>query len=234
MNEDRPGRSRGRSERSRQRRARREAVSGSGPVPDEQAPGRWPGATGGFALFAEAMVTGLLVTLVALPVITLPLALAVGFRHLRRYLRAEDHGVREVWDDVVHGLLPSLLVGLGLVVVSLVLALDIVLGGAGVLPGGTVVVVVGWAVAAVTAVGLVVAARSWDPATGWRRALRGVPEELAADPVGALYVLAAVVFVGVITWQLAPLLVPGLGMLVFAALAVPERLVARATRPDDD
>ena len=173
------------------------------------------------------MVAGVIVLLVAVPVITLPLALALGVRHLRRYLLAEAHGLSEVLADLRRGLLGSLVVGLVALVLSAALALDIVLGTDGVLPGGRVVVVAGWVGLALLGTVLVVAARVWSPEGGWRTALRAVPHEIGADPVGACYVVVAVGFVALLTWQLPPLLLPGLGLLVFASLAVPERLVAR-------
>ncbi|SDD21730.1 hypothetical protein SAMN04489747_0464 [Auraticoccus monumenti] len=173
------------------------------------------------------MVAGVVVLLVALPLITLPLALALGVRHLRRYLLAESHGVGEVLADLRQGVLGSLLVGLVTLLLGTALALDVALGTAGVLPGGRVVVVAGWVGLAVLGTVLVVAARAWSPATGWRAALRAVPQELGTDPVGACYVAVAVGFVALLTWQLPPLVLPGLGLLVFASLAVPERLLAR-------
>lgn len=172
-------------------------------------------------------MAGGIVLLVAVPVVTLPLALALGVRHLRRYLLAEAHGPGEVLADLRRGLLPSLVVGLATVLLAAALALDVALGTDGVLPGGRVVVVAGWVGLALLGTVLVVAARTWSPEDGWRPALRAVPQELAADPVGAGYVAVAVGFVALLTWQLPPLLLPGLGLLVFASLAVPERLVAR-------
>lgn len=173
------------------------------------------------------MVAGVIVLVASVPVITLPLALALGVRHLRRYLLAESHGLGEVVADLRQGLLPSLVVGLVTLLLTAALAADVLLAGSGLLPGGRAVVVAGWVGLAVVGTVLVVAARLWSPADGWRVALRAVPSELGGDPVGAVYAAVAVGFVALLTWQLPPLLLPGLGLLVFASLAVPERLVAR-------
>jgi hypothetical protein len=79
------------------RAARRADASGSGPTLEERDPVRYPGAKGAFALFGEVLLTGLLVTVAGLLVVTLPAALAAGIRHLRRYAGAEQSHVRTFW-----------------------------------------------------------------------------------------------------------------------------------------
>lgn len=212
--------------RTDERTAKRIALSGIGPSGHHVLNSRWPGATGAFGLFGEVLLIGLLVFVVAVPVVTLPLALAAGTRHLRRYLLAEDSGLALFWRDVRAGLPGGLLVGLTALAAVGILALDLALASSGALPGGMIVGVAGWIGLAVVALGISVTARTWDPATGWKRAIRAARREMKADMVGMLYLLIACGFVVLVTWQLPPLLLPGLGVLVLAILAVPERRTA--------
>ncbi|NQX28043.1 hypothetical protein HQQ81_11895 [Microbacteriaceae bacterium VKM Ac-2854] len=203
--------------------ARRAAVSGSGPTPGGSEVGRNPGAIGAFGLFGEVLYLGILVTLAGLAVITLPAALAAATQHLRRYIAAEESGIRLLGRDFVRALPGGLAVGAGGVVVAALLAADIVVAGSGALPGGTVIAAVGWIGLVVLGVALLAAARGWTAVNGWRAALSDVPQQLKNDPVGTLYLAAAVGFVGVLTWMLPPLLIPALGCAALAAVAIPER-----------
>lgn len=208
------------------RAARRAAISGAGPT-DATHVGRFPGAAGGFALFGEVLMTGLLVTLVALPVLTLPVALAAGIRHLRRYLNAEDSRLVFFWRDVRAGLVGGLVVGAITLATVVLLLLDLRLAASGALPGGGFIAVVGWVGLAAVAVAVLGSATAWTPERGWRTAVRGVPGVVAGDPMGAVYLLATVGFVVVVTWALPPLLIAGLGCAALAAVAVPVRPARR-------
>ncbi|NLP83292.1 DUF624 domain-containing protein [Microbacterium sp. CFH 90308] len=208
----------------RQLRAARHAdVSGSGPTLDEREPSRFPGAKGAFALFGEVLLTGLLITAAGLALITLPAALAAGIRHLRRYVNAEQSHARTFWQDWRRALPGGLVVGVTAAILALVLILDIDLAGSGLLPGGPAIAVVGWAGLAAGAVALLAAAGSWTPEGGWRPAVRSIPRSVAADPLGAVYLAAAAVLAGVVTWMLVPLIIAGLGCAAFAVVAVPAR-----------
>jgi len=209
------------------RAARRADASGSGPTLGEREPARYPGAKGAFALFGEVLLTGLLIAVAGLLVVTLPAALAAGIRHLRRYVNAEQSHTRTFWTDWRTALPGGLVVGLAATVIAVVLALDIVLANTGALPGGPIIGVVGWAGLAVLAVALLVAAGAWTPESGWRTAVRGIPSALATDPVGAVYFAVAAVLTGVVTWMLAPLIIAGLGCSAFAVVAIPARRTRR-------
>ena len=52
------------------------------------------------------------------------------------------------------------------------------------------------------------------------------------DLAGAAYLVATAVFAGVVTWQLVPLVIPALGCIALAIVAVPER--PRRARADAD
>ena len=202
--------------------------SGAGPVRSEGPPPRFPGASGRFALFGEVLQTGLLMTLVALPVVTLPAALAAGIRHLRRHVAAEDSRLQFFWADVRRAVLPGAVVGVVALVATLVLLLDIDLARSGFLPGGAVIEVVGWAGLAVVSIAVLAAAGSWAPESGWLAAVRAVPRAVTADPAGALYLTATAVFVVVSTWALVPLFIPAIGCAALAVVALPTRRRGRA------
>ena len=218
--------------RATDRAARRAALSGSGPTHDDSATtARFPGAKSAFGLLGEVLLIGIQMAIVSLPVITIPAALAAGVRHLRRYLRAEDSGLEWFWRDVRASLLGGVGIGAASVVLAAVLALDIDLAGSGVLPGGPIVGVVGWLGLAAVVLALFTAAGRWSPKAGWLVALKGVPRAVREDPAGAAYLIATGVFAAVVTWQLVPLVIPALGCIALAIVAVPER--PRRTRPDD-
>jgi hypothetical protein len=203
--------------------ARRADLSGSGPVREERAPLRFPGATGAFALFGEALLVGLLITVGGILLVTLPAALAAGIRHLRRYLNAEASPQRRFWRDYLAAMPGGLVVGLVALPLVLLLVLDIDLANSGALPGGAAIAVVGWIGLAVVAVALLSAAGAWTPDSGWRPALRRVPAAAVADPGGALFLVAAAGLVGLLTWVLVPLVIPALGCAALAVVAIPAR-----------
>jgi hypothetical protein len=205
------------------RAARRADASGSGPTLEEREPARFPGAKGAFALFGEVLLTGLLVTAGGLLVVTLPAALAAGIRHLRRYVNAEQSHAATFWQDWRKALPGGLVVGVVAVALAIVLMLDIDLANSGALPGGGLISIVGWVGLVVGATALLLAAGAWTPEGGWRAAVRSIPSAVASDPLGALYVAAASVLAGVVTWMLAPLLIAGLGCAAFAVVAAPAR-----------
>lgn len=212
-----------RDHRRDERARRRGELSGSGPVRDEGEIARNPGATAKFALFGEVLLIGLLVGLISLPIVTLPAALAAGAAHLRRFARADDSALRLFWSDLRTALPGGALVGLGATVLAALLALDVALANSGLLPGGPIIAGVGVAGLVALGTALLIAAGRWSAEGGWRGALRSVPASVTADPIGGGYLAAAVVMTGVVTWMLAPLLIPALGCAAFAAFAVPER-----------
>lgn len=212
-----------RTGRQANRAATREARSGAGPTVAGIEPGVNPGATSKFGLFGEVLMVGLLMTIIALGVVTVPIALAAGIRHLRRFVAAEDSRTALFWDDVRIGILPSLRVGVPAAVIAAVLTVDVVLAGSGALPGGGAIAVIGWAGLLVLAVAVLLAAGAWSPTLGWTQAVRAVPATVAGDVAGAAYIAAAAVFAGVVTWALTPLFIAGIGCAALAVVAVPAR-----------
>lgn len=128
-----------------------------------------------------------------------------------------------LWRDFLRALPGGALVGLGVAVLTGVLALDIVLAGSGSLPGGEAIAAAGWVIAALAGGALLLGCAAWNPADGWPQALRSIPGAVQADAAGALYTIAAAAFVGVAGWMLVPLVVPAVGCAVLAAVAIPAR-----------
>lgn len=188
---------------------------------------RWPGAAGAFALFGEVLWVGVLVTVSGIPLITLPAALAAGSSHLRRYLAAEEASVGIFFRDMRRALLGSLAIGALTIVAVLVLTLDLALASSGILPAGPLVVTAGVAGLVLTGLVLVRSAALWRRESGWPTALRATLPSLGADLLGTVYLVVALGLAIVLTWQLVPLVIAGLGCLVFASVVILERKRAR-------
>jgi hypothetical protein len=203
--------------------ARRAAASGSGPVREDVPPARFPGAKNWFGLLGEVLAVGMLVSLASLPLITLPAALAAGVGHMRRYLLAEETTFDSAWRQFKAAFLGGAVVAVASIVLVLVLLLDIDLANSGALPGGPVIAAVGWIGLAAVGLALFTAAGLWTADRGWRRSIALLPGIVRGDPAGAAYTVATGVFAVIVTWQLAPLIVPALGCVVLAIVAIPER-----------
>ena len=191
---------------------------------------RWPGARARFALFGEVLWAGMLMTLIALPVLTWPAAVAAGSQHLRRYLYGEATPVSGIFRDAVRSLPGALVVGAASVALGVVVGIDLALVAGGSLPGGQLVGVVVAVVAALALLLTVVAASMWTPGTSWKALLALAPRVARADLSGAVYSAVALALAVVITWQWLPLGIPVLGMLTFALVAIGERRMVRLTR----
>lgn len=208
--------------RKSQRAAVRAERSGAGPARSGHDPGQNPGAVSKFGLLGEVLMTGLLISLVGLAIVTLPAGLAAGIRHLRRFVAAEDSRPALFWRDVRAAVLPGAVVATIAAVIAALLSLDVLLAEHG-LPGGPVIAAVGWAGLAALAAALLLTAGQWSPERGWRGAVRSVPGSVSADVAGALYHVATAVFVGVATWALIPLFIPAIGCAALAVVAIPAR-----------
>jgi hypothetical protein len=175
-----------------------------------------------FGIFAECLLTGVWIAVAALPLVTLPAALAAGAGHLRRSLAHEQSGRREFTADLRAAVRRGWLVGLaGWAALGLVSA-DLVVVRAG-LPGGPVVGAVG----VLAMLGLVVcglrAAVRWQPESSWRVLLRGAARRTAHDLAGSLVLVCGIAVVAASAWFAVPLAAPALGVVTAAALAVERR-----------
>lgn len=208
-------------DRGARRASRRAALDGTGPTRDQ--PPANPGAIGAFALLGEVLLAGIIVTVLSIPIVTIPAALAAGIRHVRRFVRAEGSPMSALWRDALRALPGGVVTGIVVAALAAVLAVDILLAGSGGLPGGEAIAAAGWAIAALAGGALLLASAAWSPESGWLNAVRSIPGAVQADPVGALYTVTAAAFVGVAAWMLVPLAVPALGCAVLAAVAIPSR-----------
>lgn len=200
---------------------------------------RVPGE-GRFALLGETLLTGLLVLVGSLPVVTLPAALAAGVAHLRRHLGGYDTSVRTFVRDWLAAARDLWLLGVFLVVAVVVVVLNTGLTTSGALPGSPVVRWVTWAAAACAAVVLVRAAAAWsddDPAPGSeatpgtggvRQLLSRGATRFRDDVAGSALLVAALVMCVVLVWMLTPLVLVTGGLLSLAAVAVETRRAARS------
>ncbi len=176
-----------------------------------------------FPLFAECLTAGVLVLLAALPVVTLLPALAAGCAHVKAHVDGETTAVRAFFDRVRAAARGGLGPSIGVVAGFGVLAADVAVVRHAGLHGGGVVGVV----CVVAAVGLAVvvlrAAADWSPRKRWSVLVREAARRTAADPTGSLLLVMALGVLVVVTWQLLPLVVPMLGCVMMAAVAVERR-----------
>lgn len=186
---------------------------------------RWPGATARFALFGEVLWVGVLCCGTGIALITLPAACAAGSAHLHRFLRAESSSTKLFLTDLGSALRTGWLVGVVAVLGTAILLLNIVIANSRLLPGWQFVLAGGVLVLAALVVGLAGTTARWQDSRSWRRAGWAWLQDVRTDPPGVLWLLVAVLLTILAVWQLPPLVVPGIGCLVFAALttAVRER-----------
>lgn len=185
---------------------------------------RLPHGTSGFAFFSEVLLTGMVLFVLSLPLVTLVPALAAGAGHLRRHLEARPDSLAELWADVRRALRSGgWLVSLGLLALLLVLDLNSAVAAGGALPGGTLVRVVSAAVAACAVVVVLRAAGSWSRERHWGANLRAAAAASTADLAGSALLLSAVLLCGVMVWMLTPLLFVVPGLLCLAVVGVEYR-----------
>lgn len=193
----------------------------SGPTAAEVRTARARRRSDTFALFGEVLWTGVLVTVVSLPVVSLPAALAAGSRHLRRHIDGRDDGIRLFFGEFRAALLPG---GLGggivLAVVGVALVLQPTVAIEAGVPGADVLPFVAAAILGALGTLSAAAAAVWRPGRPWRAAIIEGAGRCVAQPRAAALLALAVGLTAVVTWQLPPLLIPGLGCLAFAMTVV--------------
>jgi hypothetical protein len=173
-----------------------------------------------FAILTESLLTGVWMTVAALPLVTLLPAFAAGCAHLRRHLDSEPCGWTEFVSDVREatrtGLRFSLLWWAG----AALLVFDWRVARTGLLPGGPLLIavsVVGLLALAVT--GLRTAA-AWRPGGAW------APVR-TPDLSGSLLLVGGFAAVAATAWQVPPLAAPAVGCLAAAAVALERRAALR-------
>jgi hypothetical protein len=190
-----------------------------------EAPRPRRGASGGFQrtlqLFGEVALTGVLVAVGSLLLVTFVPSLAAGVAHLRRDIHGRPATMRRFaveWWGATKALWP---LGLATVGLAVLLAGDWQLARSGVLPGGQIVALV----VAVFAAGVLVvgfrAAGAWSDDEGEpsgrtaRQALGAGSDRAMDDLAGSALLLGALAMAVVIVWML-----PLLGLVVGGLLAL--------------
>ncbi|WP_432572583.1 DUF624 domain-containing protein [Kineococcus sp. SYSU DK005] len=183
---------------------------------------RAAGAGESFELFAETLLTGVVVALLSLPLVTALPAVAAGTEHLRRHRAGRASGVRVLLRTARAALRGSWGVSAATLAALALLGFN-ALVASGPLPGGGALL----ALTALLAVAVVVvalrAAGSWRPGASWPALARGAARAAAADPGGSALVAASAGFVGLLAWMLPPLALPGAGVVVLGLVAVEAR-----------
>ncbi|WP_182112236.1 hypothetical protein [Actinotalea sp. JY-7876] len=184
-------------------------------------------------LISEVLVVGAVVAVLSLPVVTAVPALAAGARRVRRGADGfAEPPVRTVVRDTGRALRDWWALALGVPLLVLLVAIDVVLARSGALPGGTAVLVVVAAVAAVGAVVVLRACGTWEPGTRPGPALREAARVSGADLVGSALLLSAAIASGVLVWMLLPLAIVAGGLLALATVSVERRWALRLAGVD--
>jgi hypothetical protein len=179
-------------------------------------------------LFAECLLLGVLVAVAALPVVTLPAALAAGCSGVRRLVDHRAAGARIFVSDLRAALRTSAPAAVGVAGGGALLGFDALVLLRAPLPGGAAVAMVVAAVGAGALVVLLRAAARWRPdGPSWVALIGFASSRARADLSGSALLAGALVAVAALTWQLPALLPLSLGCLVLAGTAVETRADAR-------
>ncbi|AMB41509.1 hypothetical protein [Arthrobacter sp. ATCC 21022] len=179
-----------------------------------------------FALFSEAILAGVIVLLLSLPLVTLPAAYAAGVAHLERHLSGRDDSLKTLWRNFRLALPGSWKFGITTAAAGVVIVLNLLLALVGQLPGRSLILPATVALAAVGAVLLLRIAAGWsgrEEIAGrdrWVAAYSNAKEEMLRDWSGTLLLLAAMGMAVVFVWMLQALFVIVPGTLVLAAAAI--------------
>ncbi|MCE7081976.1 hypothetical protein [Streptomyces sp. ST2-7A] len=190
----------------------------------------------GLALFGETLLTGVVVLVLTLPLITLLPALAAGTAHLRRHLAGESERIGDLLRDFASAVRALWVTGPLLLLAGLWLVWNATLAEAGVIPGSAVLLAAFIALLGVWGVLLLRTAAAWSADDGPGRASRGRDHlrhgagELRRDPVGSLLLVVALVMCGVFVWMLPPLALLIGGLLPLAVIGVEYRARSRTAR----
>ncbi|WP_328975440.1 hypothetical protein [Streptomyces canus] len=175
-----------------------------------------------FALFAEALLTGVWIAVACLGLVTYPAAFAAGARHLRRRAGHEAGGWREFVADFRRAVRRGWLVGVAGWAAGAAVWVDVQAARAGI-PGGPLVGAVGLFALIGLAVAGLRATAVWTPGASWRALLADAVRRTLRDPAGSFLIVAGLAVVALSAGFIAPLAVPVLGAVAAAAVAVEER-----------
>ena len=190
-----------------------------------------------FALFSEALLAGLLVLVLSIPLVTIPAAYAAGISHLERHLSGRDDSIRALWDTFRSALRGSWKLGITTAAAAVVILLNLLLAWVGQLPGREVVLPATLILAAAASVLLLRTAAAWSDFVGspeapapavpeargnspWTSALAAGKSLSLRDWTGSLLLASALFGAVVFVWMLAALFVVVPGTLILASAAV--------------
>lgn len=176
-----------------------------------------------FALFGEVLLVGAIVLVLSLPVVTVVPVLAVGVRHLRRFLVGETDSLRSLLRDLPPAMRDLWPLGPLMPAALVLLAYNVWFARTGLQPGGQAVGVVNVVVAAGVVVVALRVAGAWIPGQHWWRSVRVAARCARLDLTGSVLLVAAAVMCGVLVWMLTPLMLIVGGLLALAVLAVEQR-----------
>ncbi|WP_327165349.1 hypothetical protein [Streptomyces zaomyceticus] len=182
------------------------------------------GFLAGFAVFAESLLVGVWIAAAALPLVTLPAALAAGAAHLRRWTGGEEAGLRFFVADLRAALRGGgWAVGFGYGAALALVAVDLVFVRALPVPGGRAVGALAILAALWLTVTLLRAATAWRTELRWRDLLGPAARRALRDPAGSLLVVCGLAVIAASAWFSPPLALPALGILVASTLAAEHR-----------
>lgn len=173
-----------------------------------------------FALFAEALLTGALVLVLSVPLVTIPAAYAAGISHLEKHLSGRDDSIRAFWGSFRSALPGSWKMGATTAVGAAVVVLNLLLATVGQLPGRAVVLPATVVLATAAAVFLLRTAAAWSTHHNWRLSLAEAKVVSLRDFSGSLLLVSALFMCVVFVWMLVALFVVVPGALILAAAAV--------------
>ncbi|KQS99033.1 hypothetical protein ASG23_14055 [Cellulomonas sp. Leaf395] len=182
---------------------------------------------GRFGLFSEALLVGLGVSVLSLPIITAVPALAAGVSHVRRHLDGRPDTIAALWEDFRSACRGVWLVSIGMPVLLLVLLFNLQLIGAGGMPGGTGVRIATVFLVAVLLVVVLRSAAGWSPGARWGTVVQTAAKRAGDDLMGTFLLVVALGLCAVMMWMLAPIAVIVPGLLSLAVVAVEHRAAVR-------
>jgi hypothetical protein len=182
------------------------------------------GFASSFGLFSEMLLTGVVVAMLSVPVLTLLPALAAGTAHLHRYTAERSSTMQMLVRDFAAATRELWPIAVGGVVIVGVLVLNAALLAGGAVPGGVPVAVL--MIALAIAVGIVClrsAGRWWHARLPVGETLSAAAQASRHDIGGSALVVLAVGMCVVLAWMLVPLAVLAPGLLALALLVVERR-----------
>ncbi|GAB3651456.1 hypothetical protein [Glycomyces tarimensis] len=176
-----------------------------------------------FALFAECLLTGVWFAVAALPLVTIPAALAASARHLAGFIDGEPSSLGDFVRDARSAWRGGWIVGLAALGAALLLAANLAVLTLEGVPGRTWMALLTMGVAGIAATVVLRAAAAWAPGASWRDLFANALHDAREDLGGTGILFGGLLVTAVTTWALWILLVPMSGCVIGAALAVHRR-----------